>query len=483
MEDFTISNSYSETKNNNFYIRQRYVLAVLGFLGFFNASCLRNNVNVAILAMVNASEHNHTETKGSFSWDSSQQGLFLGSYFYGYAVANIPSGWLANKYGFRKIFTISMLASAILTLATPLAAKQGLYLAVVIRALTGFSQAALYPSMNYAWSKWAPPSEISVLYSISISGLEFGLTVVNPLVGVISDSLGWVAVFYVTGSMALVWLVFFFIFTSDAPSNNRWISKKERLYIERSIVKRENKAHDEFQGPPKTISIPWKAMLGSKRSWAFFIVHSADNWFQYTFAALMPTYMAKVFKYDTTQSGLLMILPFLMQFLVSLPASYFTDFLRKKRLMTTTQIRKINTFLALSVPALCLSLTGYVGKNHRAVISLFTFGYAFTGLSLPGYLSCPLDIAPSHSGILFAISNTIANIVGFLGPFSAGYIVADHESLLLWQNLFWASFGITITGAITFVTFGSGVEQTWVKKQVDCKQSKKPEVETRINLI
>ena len=70
-----------------------------------------------------------------------------------------------------------------------------------------------------------------------------------------------------------------------------------------------------------------------------------------------------------------------MQFLVSLPASCITDMLRKKRRITTTQIRKINTFLALSVPALCLSLAGYVGRDHRAVIALFTCGYAFTGLT------------------------------------------------------------------------------------------------------
>ncbi|XP_076820024.1 sialin-like isoform X2 [Clavelina lepadiformis] len=347
------------------------------------------------------------------------------------------------------------------------------------------NEAAIYPAMNYAWAKWAPPLEISVLNSISLSGMGFGLTLVNPLVGVISDALGWDAAFYVTGSMALVWLVFFFIFTSDAPSNNRWISKKERRYIEKSIENRENKTHDEFQGPQKTTSIPWKAMLASKCSWALFIAHSADAWFQYTFAALMPTYMAEMYNFDTTQSGLLMILPFLMQFLVSLPASCITDMLRKKRRITTTQIRKINTFLALSVPALCLSLAGYVGRDHRAVIALFTCGYAFTGLTFPGYLSCPLDIAPRHSGILFAISNTIANLVGFLGPFSAGYIITDYKSLLQWQILFWASFGISIAGAITFVTFGSGVEQNWAKKQ-NCKkrkQSTKSEVENRSNLL
>ena len=53
--------------------------------------------------------------------------------------------------------------------------------------------------MNYAWAKWAPPLEISVLNSISLSGMGFGLTLVNPLVGVISDGLGWDAAFYVTG--------------------------------------------------------------------------------------------------------------------------------------------------------------------------------------------------------------------------------------------------------------------------------------------
>ena len=55
------------------------------------------------------------------------------------------------------------------------------------------------PTMNGAWSKWAPPLERSILLSIPMSGSSFGTFVTLPLAGLIADELGWEAVFYVTG--------------------------------------------------------------------------------------------------------------------------------------------------------------------------------------------------------------------------------------------------------------------------------------------
>ena len=36
-------------------------------------------------------------TGDTYNWDRSEQGLILGSFFYGYIVTQIPGGWLAGK--------------------------------------------------------------------------------------------------------------------------------------------------------------------------------------------------------------------------------------------------------------------------------------------------------------------------------------------------------------------------------------------------
>ena len=92
----------------------------MAFFGFCVIYMLRVNLSVAIVAMTS----NKTRTEGNvtivvvckrlkytyseinfgflfqnpdFTWESSTQGVILGSFFYGYIVTQIPGGWLATK--------------------------------------------------------------------------------------------------------------------------------------------------------------------------------------------------------------------------------------------------------------------------------------------------------------------------------------------------------------------------------------------------
>merc|ERR1712136_617207 len=57
---------------------------------------------------------------GEFDWNSVQQGLLLGCYYYGYVFSNIPGAWLSYRYGFKVVMGISHLVGGILTLLIPL---------------------------------------------------------------------------------------------------------------------------------------------------------------------------------------------------------------------------------------------------------------------------------------------------------------------------------------------------------------------------
>jgi len=93
----------------------RLVLMVMGFLGFVNTYCLRVNLSVALVAMVNHTQqpydnvtHNTSDDvcqsnesvggsafgkadnrSGEFNWDSNTQGTVLAAFFYGYIVTQV----------------------------------------------------------------------------------------------------------------------------------------------------------------------------------------------------------------------------------------------------------------------------------------------------------------------------------------------------------------------------------------------------------
>jgi len=93
----------------------RFVLMIMGFLGFVNVYCLRVNLSVALVAMVNHTEqpydnvsHNNSDDicmsnesvgetafgkahkrHGEFNWDSHTQGTVLAAFFYGYILTQV----------------------------------------------------------------------------------------------------------------------------------------------------------------------------------------------------------------------------------------------------------------------------------------------------------------------------------------------------------------------------------------------------------
>ena len=74
--------------------------------------------------------------------------------------------------------------------------------------------------------------EHSKFVTFTYIGGTFGTMITYPICGVILDSLGWEAVFYISGGLGLVWCLMWFTFVSDDPSKQILISKEERGFIE-----------------------------------------------------------------------------------------------------------------------------------------------------------------------------------------------------------------------------------------------------------
>ncbi|XP_076063253.1 sialin-like isoform X2 [Oratosquilla oratoria] len=492
----------TETEEKENCIATRWVVAVLGCVGFMVVYGLKVNFSVAIMAMVNHTavaelskghgDHHaddpHEEVQdghalnttivsandsapltdacgkvmkkenlmdGPFVWDENIQGLLLASYFYGYIITQVPGGWVAENFSAKHVFGVGALLNALCTLLTPVAANASYIALISLRIVMGIAGGVTLPGMHVLVASWAPPQERSKIASTVYAGMTLGTLVCMPFSGILASELGWESIFYVQGGLSLLWYVLWLIFVYDSAGKHPWISVKEKTYIETSL--------DPTGGSHEKLSVPWKKVFTSMPMWAIIVSHTCSNWGWYMLLVKLPTYMRYILKFDIKSNAGLSAVPFLCNWIFTIGMGQTLDLLRSRNVITTTFARKLSTAVAALLPALCLVLVTYVGCNTDLAVVLLTIGTMFYGAMYSGFLSNHIDIAPSFAGTLMGISNTVATIPGIVVPSFVGYMTHGNQTVEAWRVIFYITMGILMFSAGFFLIFGSGEQQEWSK--------------------
>lgn len=437
-------------------IPKRYIIAVLAMLGFCNVYALRVNLSVALVAMVSNTtvikDGKKTLEPPEFHWDTKLQGSVLAAFFYGYLITQFPGGLLARKFGGKNLFGLGVLCTALFTLLTPIAARQHVAVLIFLRILEGLCEGVVFPASHQVWSKWAPPLERSKLATIAVSGTHFGTVLAMPLSGVLAEQFGWPSIFYCFGTCGVLWAVLWFGVVKDSPEDDPKISPEELHYIQTSLAKDASSYKDVSR-------VPWKAIFTSLPVWAIIVAHFTENWGFYTMLTELPSYLKHRLHFDLSRAGFVSALPYLVIMITAQIGGNIADCLRRKKIMSTTNVRKLFNSLGFIAQGLCLVIAGYTRDWLTAVIAL-TFSVGIGGLAYSGFFVNHLDIAPPYAGILMGISNTVATLPGIFSPLITGFITV-HQSAAEWRTVFFLAGSVYVFGLIFYVIFASGEKQDW----------------------
>ncbi|KAK3802944.1 hypothetical protein RRG08_051700 [Elysia crispata] len=493
-------------------IGSRHVLTFWAFVGFINVYAMRVNLSVAMVAMVNSSSstgnhnslphkpletfrleysnhrqwsqfvrgknhskdwevggievHNNdtcpnppgwknsTSSKaGEFHWDEATQGNILGAFFYGYMVSQIPGGWLATRYGGKRVFGLGVLCTSVLTLLTPLAARTSLYLLIALRVVEGIGEGVTFPAMHSMYGLWAPVFERSKLVVFAYAGSDIGTVISLPISGVLCDSDiagGWPSVFYLFGTLGVLWTICWMVFVHDSPASHPRISEVERTYIEGSIGKVTNHSRP-----------PWGKIFTSSAVWAIVAAHVASNWGLYVFLTCLPTYMKEILKFDIETNASLSAIPYALSWVIKSLSGPMADFVRRNGYLSTKNTRKLFNSLGSFLPAGLVLLVGVVGCNHVTAVLTLTLCVGTSGFAGAGYSVNHLDISPRFCGILLAITNAFGTIPGFVSPLLVGFLTNNNQTRGQWQIVFYISAAIYVVGASIFVFLAQGEVLSW----------------------
>ncbi|XP_026678831.1 sialin-like [Diaphorina citri] len=220
-----------------------------------------------------------------FHWDSNVQNLVLGSFFWLHWSTQIPGGVLARSLGTKVVFGVSNLAMFLISFALPAAAYWDYKAMAGLRIVQGVIGGLAWPSMHHLVAHWIPPTERSQFIT-SYLGSSFGVALSYPLCGVVIDTLGWEAAFYVTGALGVVWWVVWMIVVYDTPDQHPRVSAEEKEYIQQALGNTVS---------AKKLPVPWGSILTSIPVWSTMLVQWGVGWGLHTLMTQGPSYLKYVF--------------------------------------------------------------------------------------------------------------------------------------------------------------------------------------------
>ncbi|XP_050591921.1 putative inorganic phosphate cotransporter [Bombus affinis] len=457
-------------------IPQRWIFAIMGFLALFNAYAMRVCLSITITEMVIPMHENtahfydntcpvrNESGKGGnngtqsyakrYEWSETMQGIILSSFYVGYVITHLPGGMLSEKFGGKYSLGLGILATGVFTLITPLVVEYGEAIGlIIVRVLMGLCEGTTFPALNAMLAQWTPPEERSMIGSLVFAGAQLGTVFANSLSGLIIhySAIGWPAVFYVFGSVGILWFLIWLVTCFNNPDTHPFISERERNFLQERMH-----AHTHKKPP----SVPWRHLLKSVPLWALIAAQVGHDWGFFTLVNDLPKYMSSVLKYSIKDNGLLSALPYLTMWICSVVTSCLADWMITKGLMSRTNVRKLGTTIASLGPGAFIIGASYAECDRITVVIMFTVGTTLMGTFYPGMKVNALDLSPNYSGTLMALVNGIGAFTGILTP----YIVSEltpNQTLAQWRLVFWIVFVVFVLTNLIFVLYASGEVQYW----------------------
>ncbi|XP_066253943.1 putative inorganic phosphate cotransporter isoform X2 [Euwallacea similis] len=448
----------------------RHLQVLLLFIMVFAALGFNVTLSVTIVAMTDRFVTINPDVP---VYELQSKGIILSAFFWGYIWPQVFAGYVATRYGAKSFLIGAMAVQTILGVLMPFTVANFGFMGICIsRALQGFCQGFLFPSLTHQLGRWVPKEERSRLGAFAFGGVPLGIVVGMLVAGLVSGSwYGWPLVFYLYGGLTALWCVIFWFFGFNSPGEHPTISDMERCYIEHSL------GEGEKENSQLHLKIPWVQILSSVPVWALLITQSGYIYCTSTFLSQIPSYMSHVMRFNLGYNGLLSALPFFILWIFSFVFSFSSDFLINKGFVSTGTARKIFNSIGLVGCAICLTTLSFVEANRiKESVILLVLAVGVLASCMSGWSINHIDLSPKYAGALMGLTNGLAHIAAVVSPLVNQLVVKDQSNSRQWVVVFLMAATVAVVTAIIFVVFGSGEVQSWNDLKDDSENDKKKNI-------
>jgi ACS family glucarate transporter-like MFS transporter len=338
--------------------------------------------------------------------------FILSAFFFGYALAQVPAGWLGDRLGARVMLTGCVLAWSLCTAWTGLAA--GLAMILAARILCGVTQAGAYPIAARINSLWIPFSRRGFASSVITLGGRAGGALAPAATGYLILLFGgWRPVLWYYALLGVAWVIFFWRRFRQTPAEHPACNAAEVHLIESGLPAEAASPHGSAR------HIPWAAACRSLSLWMQCLSQFAAN-ISWTFLiTLLPTYLITVYGVEVQQAGLLASIPLLAGMAGCVLGGAATD-----RLTRRLGLRWGRSLLGMTTKFVAAAgLVGALLAQDPLLATVALAGVSFAvDMGLGSTWAYFQDAGGPYVGTLLGWANMFGNLGAFVSPLLLGWL-------------------------------------------------------------
>lgn len=345
-------------------------------------------------------------------FDLTDFGWIMAVFTLGYALFQVPSGKLADKFGPRGVISGIVLIWSVLTAVTGMAWNYVSML--IIRFFFGAGEAGAFPSLSKVVYNWFPIKERGVVQGINFSGSRIGAAFALPLVAWMITVVGWRYSFLIFGGFGILFAILWFFLFKNNPEESKTLGEEEKKYI------LENR-----QEPSKVKgSIAFSTIIKSKNVWMTMVQYICSNFtFYFTLTWMFP-FVKEKFGLSPVEAGLYSSIPLVAGAIGNWFGGILVDYLY--RIKGIKLSRKVPAIIGFSLAAFGMIMVTLSSSSVMAIVFLAIAVFGADMTLSPSWVFC-IDIGKENAG---AVSGTM-NMAGNLGAFVT---IMAYPYLLEWTG-------------------------------------------------
>lgn len=340
-----------------------------------------------------------------------QWGWILGMFTIAYAAFEIPTGWLGDRLGGKKLLIRVVLWWSFFTILTGF--SNGFMMLLVVRFLFGMGEAGAYPNISIVLTKYFPVLERGRAQATIWGASRLGAALTPFIVLPLQRNYNWNLSFYLLGALGVVWTLFWVFWHKENPKDCKDIKKEELQFIlENRDLPLQEQVKTSF----------WSGFK-SKNLWFLLSMYFCYAIGAYFFQSWFHTYLEKGRHMAKTELIWASSIPYLLAAMGCFAGGWLSD----KACMRWGKKwgRRVVPMVGLMVAGICIIGASLVTDNLTAIIAL-GIGMAFMDVTAPVAWAVAMDMGGAKSGAISGSMNTAGLTGAYMSTVFFGYLASAY---------------------------------------------------------